>query len=453
MSRLWSLIRSCAGILLVVGATSAYGAAPLTITPIVIEGQVVPGVGNITSGFAAMEAAAVNNSGEWLVESDTTNADTNQDGVLMRGTGHAAGALYIREGQALASPAGASLDSFDSININASGNSGFNFFLSGTGGTNNDSGVYLNTSLVIQESNISTAPQFSPNTPYIGFFDVKINDSNQLLLVASVDDPAIATTVDRALVRVNTAVFGETVLAKEGDVLLGAGRTVEDFGTGPHDSAFNSSGWVLYSADSTGATSDDSAVFRYDGVNHVLLAQEGQPSGAVALRNWGSMAGVNLHMNNSGDWVMIGDLDGATTDDGLIVKNGTTVIAREGSSLPAIGGVFTFTSFGTGNVQIDDTGDVFWLGDWNDPDTTKDVGLFMNDMLLVQEGVTIIDGQILASISTVENNFVISPNGQWLIFEGVLADGRDGAFLIEVPEPATLLLVAAGGLLGRRRRR
>jgi MYXO-CTERM domain-containing protein len=116
--------------------------------------------------------------------------------------------------------------------------------------------------------------------------------------------------------------------------------------------------------------------------------------------------------------------------------------------------VFTYTTFGSGNIQISEAGDVFWVGDWNDPDTAKDIGIFMNDQLLVQEGVTLVDGVVLATIANVEDNFKISPNGAWLMFEGILADGRDGAFIVSVPEPASVTAVLAlGGLALRRTRR
>lgn len=432
-------------------ANTASATPPLTITPIVIEGQNVPGVGNIPSGFSASENMAVNNSGQWLVESDTDNPDTNTDGVLMKGMGHAPGGLYLREGQNLAAPAGANLDTFDAITINNGGNSGFNFFLGNTGSASTDSGVYYNTTMQIQESNISTAPEFSPNTPYIGWFEVKINNNDHLMMVSSVDDPAIASTVDRALVRLNVGTGAQSVITKEGDNYFGFAAS--DFGTGPHSSAFNDSGHTLYSVDTADPnTATDGAVCLHNGLVASTLAREGTASGVVAARNWGTLIDTAIDLNNNGDWVMRGDLDGATSDDSLIVKNGNIILAREGFGLTAIGAFF-FESFGTGAVQISDNGDVFWLGDWNDPDTSRDRGLFMNDMLLVQEGVTAIDGSTLASISNVQDNFQTSDNGQWLVFEGTLADGRDGAFLIEIPEPSAGILLLLGLGLGCIRRR
>jgi hypothetical protein len=430
-------LQASAGALTGTLAILTANAGTVIITHVVPEGHTVAGVGDISSGFGASENLGVNNSGGWIVESDTNNADTEADGVVLKGTGHATGTLFLREGQALDLPVGAAIDSFDAITINNSGNGGFNFFLSGTAGTSDDSGVFFNDDLLIQEGTLSTSTEFSPNTPYIGWFETRINNVNQVLMVASIDDPAIATTVDRALVLLDGigGTLEEIVLSKEGDELI-TGRFVSDFGTGPHNIALNDSGVVLAIADLDGDTLTDGAVFTaldsaLAGSSINILAQEGSPS-AVKGRNWGTLIGVPIDLNNDGGWVMRGDLDGGTTDDSLIVRNGTEVIAREGSSLAAIG-AFTLTGFGTGAVQIADNGDVLWYGDWNDPDTTKDTGLFINDQLIVQKGITTVGGQAVTAISAVQDNFAMSDNGQWFIFEGTLANGLDGAFLVEIP--------------------
>ncbi|MBC8108634.1 MAG: PEP-CTERM sorting domain-containing protein, partial [Anaerolineae bacterium] len=332
---------------------SSMALAAVEVKPIVLEGYNVPGVGNIQSGFGASETHAVNNSGRWVVESDTDNANTDTDGVIVTGTGFSLPplTLLLRHQDAVTAPAGATISSFDSVTINNSGNSAYNHFLDFTTGGNDDSGVYFNNTLVIQESSFATASGLSADTPYIGFNDVKLNNNNQMMLMGNVDDSAIASTVDNVLVRIEPGTFAQTLYAKEGDSFFTFAAT--GFTTGVHSSAFNDSAQYLTSVDTADAnTATDGAVIRFDGPSgHVVLAREGSPS-AVAGRNWGTIFDVPLDMNNSGAWVMRGDLDGATTDDSLIVKNGTDVIAREGSSLASIGGVFTFTSFGTGGVAI-----------------------------------------------------------------------------------------------------
>lgn len=409
-----------------------------TITSLVLEGDSVPGVGLVTS----INNIAVNNSGQWLVEVDTDNADTDIDSALLRD-----GVLDWREGDAVPAPSGATLNTFDSVTLSNTGHSGYNFFLSGTaGGTSDDSGVYDfffpgsqpfdGTVLTVQESD--EAPGLTPGTPFIGYFDVKINDAGQLWVVASVDDPNIASTVDRALYVMtsdtdNGGVASYVLVAAEGDVLPDQVEAAADFGTGPHQSAFNDNGDALFFVDLAGDTSVDGCLytFDYDALDRLLYVQEGDPS-PVLGRNWSSLSSPELDINNNGDIVHSGSLDGDSATNLLIAKNGVK-FRQEGDPVPGLlGPVFSLTSFGSGPIEISDSGDVVWYGDWDDADTDIDTGLFLNDTLLVQEGVTQIDGVTVDTLRGVEDGYHMSSNGQYIIFEAILLDGTEGAFLIEL---------------------
>ena len=395
------------------------------VSTLVLEGDVVPGVGAVTR----IDNLALS-AGSWLVEADTDQADTEADSVVLFD-----GALYLREGQALPAPAGSTLDSFDAITINSNGNTSHNFFLDGTTGGSDDSGVYWNDLLLIQEGDLSTAPGLSAGTPYIGFFETRINASETILVIASIDDPAIASTVDRALILVTTDgagnVLAESVVAKEGDLAGSLNSPITDFGTGPHEFAFNDAGQVMYSADlSTGSSTNDVAVY----LDATLLAEEAAPS-PIAGRNWRLLSSSEMGLNNNGDWVLSGTLDGDTATDSVIVTN-TGVIAQEGDSLPGMNG-FALTSFGSGPVEIADNGDVLWYGDWNDPDTDIDTGLWINQTLIVQEGVTTVNGIAIDSISGVQDGYHLDPSGLFVIFEGTLANGLDGAFWLPLTGPGT----------------
>lgn len=439
-----NLVMLCA--VLGLGAGTALGAYP--VIPLVLDGGNVTLL-NGTGAVTAVDYVQVNNAGEWFVEVDTDYAVGDEDGALLRGYQFNPYFSYFMEYEPLSTPPGTRVGSFDSNILNNAGNASFNLFLDGAT-TSTDSGVFFNKNIVIQESNISTAPQFSAGTPYIGWFETRLNDNNQILMMASVDDPAIATTVDRAIVRIDNpgGVFTETVIAKEGDELL-TGRFVSDFGTDPHKWAFNNSAEVMYFADLDGDTTTDGTIW----INSSLIAQEGSPA-PIAGRNWSMLSSTQLDMNNSGDYVHSGSMDGDSTTNSIIVKNGQKFI-QEGDTLPDIAG-WTFTSFGSSApVCIDESGNILWYGDWNDPDTTRDKGLFLNDELIVQEGVTLIeiapgDFRVVDTIRGITEGFAFSDNGEWVIFRGVLEGNIDGAFLIYVPEPASLLLIGALLLIRRR---
>lgn len=418
---------AAAGALLLLPAAAAAGGAP-EVVPLVVEGDSVPGVGLVTT----INNIAVNGAGDWLVEADTDAAAN--DVVLLRN-----GVLEVREGDALpAFPPGATLSSFDSVTLNDAGQAGFNFFLAGPP-TNQDSSVnaYLDTAGSIAAETVEVvqegdpAPDLSPGTPLIGFFDVKVSPAGALLVTASVDDPAIPTTVDRALYVWTSdpnagGVVTSALVAAEGDVLPGQVVALSDFGTGPHETAINTAGDVLFAVDIPGGLD---AVYFWDGT-FTEIAQEGDPS-PVAGRNWAVLTSTALDLSGTGGVVFRGTLDGDTTTDSVLVQDGAVLI-QEGDTLPAIGGVFTFTSFGTGPLEVSASGDVLWYGDWNDPDTTVDAGLFLDQTLLVQEGVTTVPGLgVIATLRGVEDGYHMSDDGRFVIFEAVLASGLDGAFLIE----------------------
>jgi len=403
-------------------STSTALAGGPVITVALREGDPISGGGNVTR----IDNVAVNDSGEWLVEADTDLADTNRDQVLVDHTGS-----VLREDDPLPAPAGARISSFDSINLNANGDSGWNFFLSGTAGTFDDSGIYWNTVLVIQESDTSSATGFSPNTAYRGFFDAKMTDANEIVMVCTVDDPLIPTTVDQAIVRLaldgDGNLISETVVAKEGDVLAGQTELVDTFETDPHGSALNDAGDFLYAADLTGNTVTDGAIY----LNAALLAQEGSPS-PVPLRNYEILLNRGLGLSNPGSHVFKANLDGVTTDDDVLIVDGA-VFKQEGGSFAAIA-PFQLENFGlaAGPVAVDDAGRVVWYGDWNDLNLDVDTGLFVDETLVVQEGVTTIGGVILDVIANGQDSFSLSDNGRWLLFEGTLLGGIDGAFLVDL---------------------
>src|SRR5690606_31918004 len=114
------------------GAVAVVAAGQLVPEPLLVEGDSVDGLGAVTR----IDNLAVNAQGLWLAEVDTDNADTEADGAILKD-----GQLFLREGQALNEPAGAFLDSFDAVAVNNHGFAGWNFFLDGTSGSGDDSGV------------------------------------------------------------------------------------------------------------------------------------------------------------------------------------------------------------------------------------------------------------------------------------------------------------------------
>lgn len=415
ISKLPRILASVA-MLFAIATPSAFPVDPaLEPQLVVLDGDSIAGVGLVTS----INNLAINNSGDLLIEVDTDNPDTDIDYVLLKNS-----VMLLQEGQSLPLPVGATLDTFDTVNLNNNDNSGWNFYLDNTSGMNDDSGIYLNTDLIIQEGFISTAPGFSPGTPYIGFFECKINDLDEILIMASVDDPAISSTVDRALVVVDTSTLTETVLFKEGDTAPGTTETITDFDTGPHNFDFNNNGDVLFLADLTGPATSNAAIY----LNSTMLAREGDPA-PVPGRNWLGLTGPELSLNNHGEYVFHAKLEGDSDTDRIIIKNGEKFV-QEGDTLPDIA-PYLLTSFGSGPLLISDHGDVLWYGEWDDPDGDVDSGLFLNHRLILQEGVSTVNGTLVATIYSTNDVWTMSDDGRYILVDVVLEGSLEAAILFD----------------------
>ncbi|MDZ4753844.1 MAG: dockerin type I repeat-containing protein [Phycisphaerae bacterium] len=404
--------------------------AGVTIVPLVLEGDGVRGIGAVTG----IESIAVTDSGSWMIEIDTDFIDTNQDGVILRD-----GSVAFREGQKLSVPVGATIDSFDSVHLSPTGFTGWNLFLDNVPG-NMDSGIFYEDQLLIQESEFSTAAGFSRNTPYIGFFEVRMDSANRLFVVASVDDLTIPSSVDRALVRIDfvpaTGEFSETLLAKEGDGLPGQTETVVDFGTGPENVAINDVGGMLYSASLTGSTGTNAALY----LNDTLIAQKGGESSIEGRTYMNIGTSTRLDVNDVGETVFNVTLSGDTASDLALVRDGT-VFVQEGDSPAATDGA-VISSFGTAPVRIDNSGRVVWYANLAG-DTTTNAVIARDQDVVARKGVTQVDGMTLTTIagstatSGITKGFSISPNGKHVIFRGILNQTIEGAFLATFDDDAS----------------
>ena len=407
-----------------------------SITTLVLEGDAIAGVGNVTT----IGNIDVNNNGDWVVEVDTDNPLTDDDNAII-----ANGVMVYQENQSLAMPVGTFLDSFDSMSLNEAGVFSSNWFMDGTAGSSDDSGLFFDGVILIQESDVSTAAGFSLGTTYKGYFETYNSDNDIFAALCSVDDPAIASTTDRALMLIAHDGAGnlvsETVVVKEGDEPF-TGRFVTEIQTGQHDLDYSQNGHLAYILDLDGDTTDDAAIF----VDGTLIAREGSPSGIAGL-NWASgLSSAVLDVNNHGQLMFHGDLDtGGTADDRVIVFDGA-VIAREGDGHPDIPVGTVFTSFGSGPMYCSDNGDTVFYGDWDDADTDIDTGLFINNELVVQEGVTTIGGLVVDTLRGVSDGFRMSDDGRYVIFEAQLVGGIEGAFLIDRGPRPTVICLGDGSL-------
>jgi hypothetical protein len=425
----FALAPAGASLALLIASSAAAGVRPFTLSILVLEGDMVPGVGMVTT----VDAISVNNAGQWLVEVDTNFPDAAFDGAVLSQDG-----VFVREGDPLALPAGASVGSFDSVWLSEGGNVGWNLFLDGLTAST-DSGIFFNTDLLLQEGSLSTAEGFSPGTPYIGFFESRMVVDNQIFVVASVDDPAIASSVDRALVWLSydpvKSNLTELVVAKEGDLLPEIADAVTDFGTGQENFAINELGGVLFTASLTGPTATNGALYR----DRALVARKGGDSPVEGRTYTNIGTSTRVDMNNLSDVVFAASLSGDTASDQIIIRNGAKFV-QEGDPAPGAGGDL-LTGFNTAPVRIADDGDVIWYGNLTGA-AANNQGLWKGDQLLLRKG-DLIEGMTLTTIAGttatggITEGLAISRDGRHIIFRGLLDADLVGAFLITFDEESS----------------
>ncbi len=388
---------------------------------LVIEGEGIFGHGNVDS----VDSIRINDVGDWFVhvELDVGSNATRQ--LILRN-----GIPMLQGGDALADPEGARIGAFEQYSVNQHGE--FLFALDLLDWDNgSDKGVCYNTDLIVQESMISSAPELTPGTPWISFFNVRLNDRNQVLCHGTVNDPNIPTGGDQvfALFEVTEAgeVLSESVIFKEGDALPDQ-STVQLFGTQPRAVDFNNDGDFICFVDSTAGSSVDGSIQMTVGGVPTILAQEGHPS-PIQDRNWTSLLNPGVALNDHGEYVFLGTMDGDSTTDKMLVKNGEK-FAQEGDVLSALP-PWQILSFHNAPVFLSNAGDVFWFCQINHADREQDTAILKNDEIIVREGITFIDGHYVDILWLFGESFSISPNGRYLVFRARLDDDRDGAFLID----------------------
>lgn len=405
--------------------------ASAQVTSLVMEGDLVPGVGNITQ----FDNIAINSAGDWMAEVRTDNPNNQINKALLKN-----GALYFQEGQALSAPAGAILKKFDSVILGETGDTVMNLTID-VGG-NQETAVYWNSKLIMSEGD--PAPGFTPGTQYLVFHEVRMNSNNQVAVICEVDDAQIIGGDDYAIMQWDLDASGnvttQTILMQERENGGTAAVPIINMNETAHIWDFNDSGEFMFNAVlNTGAGASDDVVI----LNQTGIVEESFPS-PLAGRNWNSVTSPEMAMNNQGDWVVSAGITGAAADNQLIVVNNVKLV-QEGDSLASAGG-FNVVSFGTGPVELSDNGDVVWFCTTDNPDNTQNSGIFVNMDAIARVGVTQVGPNVITGVVGEIDGYHINNVGTRVIFEGTLDNGLDGVFLapIQVSEPGSPMCFGDG---------
>lgn len=389
-------------------------AAPPVVTPLVLQGDVVDGVGVVT----AIADVALSDGGDWVVHVDTDNPSPGDDGVVLRN-----GEIVVREGTVLDTPAGATIDSFGAVNASGAGTSLWVFDLNGPP-SGQDTGLFYESDLVIQGSDRVIAPSL-PGATWRSFIDSCTNSNGSALVAGRVDNPAgffgehVLMFIDYDA---SNGTYSESVVAKQEQVLPGQSEGIFEFQFGPHHFATCTSGESIYVI----RTYDfDSGVDTSIYVDQTLVAREGSPAPISGL-TWRELASTVRVDVSDGHYVFRAPL----SDNRMTIIRDGVPFLTEGDPAPNIAGSPPITFFGLGPVLVSDLGSVLWLGEWDG--FGDDRAIFLDDQPIVQRGVTQVHGQTIVELAITERSYSMRDDASAIIFEGRLADGREGAFLVEL---------------------
>ena len=385
---------------------------------VVLEGDGVLGVGLVTSIYNL----SVNNDGRSYIEVDTDNPDTTVDYAIVD-----SGPLLLwQEGQPLGAPTGANIDSFDAMSLSNTGSSAYVWDLGNTvGGSADDYAVYHYDSsgetLLMQEGDAVAFAGPTAGTAWTYFAECKINDAEEMVIIGYCDDVNIAGTSEFSVIHYDINTNTQTKLGFEGDAASGTSETFFSFSSDPASSDINDNGDIIYQANLTGPTTMDRALY----INQTLLLREGDAS-AVPGRPWSNLSGANVGLSDDGDWACLGHIDGDSATKRLLVVNGEKV-AQEGDSHPAIApAVFNYMA---SPVELSDDGDVLYSAQW--ADNGQQSGLFINNKMLIQSGVTQVNGQTVESVYGSTDTLAMSDDGRYIIAEVRLPNSIDAAVMID----------------------
>jgi hypothetical protein len=203
---------------------------------------------------------------------------------------------------------------------------------------------------------------------------------------------------------------------------------------------------------SAGASfSTDTMILR----NGEVLAREGGAS-PLAGRAYRDLGTTRLDLDDLGGHLFVASLTGDTSSNEVLVRNGA-VFVQEGQSFPSIA-PHALARTGAAPVVLANSGDVFWYGQTSNPDTTRNQVYFRNREVLVQEGVTGVDGVTVASVRESAGAFHASDSGRFWIGEVVLTGGAETVLLADfgavvplpacVPNPASLRKLSGDAVVG-----
>ena len=406
-------------------------------TKVYLEGEIFPpGPGEFVSRVDTID---VNNSGSWVCELDTDGPSNLDQYVSHNGT------VIWQSGTSIgiSSPPGILAGSFvDVVDINDAGDVMLTFPAVTMSGGNVSMLVRNGTTIIQSNATVCNAPGLAPGSTYFTVDEAWQNNNNQILIGCKIAEPGFSGLNCMILMTVDAAgaIVSEQLLARQLDTLPGHASPVSGFSFFNSRHAINDAGQYLWMVDDSHSPPGSQATDTNYYLGSTLLYNEADPFPLDPMLSFDDFGTAEVDLNGLGHYVMAIDVDGPTANDLHLfkVEGGViTMIANEGELAPPsmIGGWSIEGSTFGGRVKLSDNGDVMWYLNTNNPDLTTDTALMRNQDVVMQEGITMVDGMLVFDPPSTIFEMQMSNNGQWIGCEVGFPGGIEGAYLIDFGPP------------------
>jgi sugar lactone lactonase YvrE len=302
-----------ASFLIAVSGSASMALPPSTLTKLYQQGNVVPGMGQISSPFfsssgcsiggASFISMGVNDAGNALIACNVYACPPFTQAVLNPTQGLTP---VLAAGYLPPSPGALGLPTTDYAMRSLLGiklsNAGTPAFLLGAGEGDFGPAVPAITEVtfgtqgvVAVEGGSASAPGLDPGAMFSTFGSnvLGVNDSNVFLVGAVINENAV---LRNALLKIQTngsgVVLSRTLVAKEGGLVGGGPSTWTSLSISINSAAINNAGQVVFSGITSAGVE---GVFK-DGV---LVASRGGSTPVVGM-SWGALLGASVDINSSG---------------------------------------------------------------------------------------------------------------------------------------------------------
>ncbi len=436
--------------LLVAGTADAQVA---TTSVLYKSGDSLGAFGNVVSGGgfgndgSAVQNCRINNSGNWVAELRTDLASSNDDMVMRDGV------VILQEGTDLGLPAGWSYNYVDCLEL--TNNNELYVLMDATDTTATQKTILWKDGVILMEEGVTpcTVAGEPLGAVWTSLAEIYVNDNDQFLLNGRAD-----TTTEDILALVEHDDFdiltSQTTIARDGMTLPGHDAPVAGFSTNKHAQSLNNNGDYMWFVDDDNTTTGGASNTCCDAwyyLNGTPIAHESEDT-LISSGDWAHMSTSEVDINDNGDWAGVFDTSEPSATDFILVKNiggVSSVFMQEGMAPPGIaGGPFVLTSINSGPKVLSYTGQLMWHGDWDDPDTSRDKALYLDTTVILQEGVSMVDGLLVFDIDTGNEESHMSDNGKYMVQDCGLIDSETSGLVLITFSPESAALCFGDGTSG-----